>query len=83
MIYDIQFDLISFLLLCLFMQNGKNGQPTYNVINVWKRNITGEGVVVAVVDEGFDPQHPDLWDNFVIKFSHSSNFPFLFLYSEN
>lgn len=51
------------------MQNGKNGQPTYNVINVWKRNITGEGVVVAVVDEGFDPQHPDLWGNFVISFS--------------
>lgn len=44
--------------------NGKNGQTTYNVIDVWKRNITGEGVVVAVVDHGLDPEHPELRDNY-------------------
>ncbi|XP_068681768.1 proprotein convertase subtilisin/kexin type 4-like isoform X3 [Montipora foliosa] len=44
--------------------NGKNGQPTYNVIDIWKRNITGEGVVVAVVDQGLDPEHPELRDNY-------------------
>lgn len=47
------------------MQHRRNGQPTYNVIDVWKRNITGEGVVVAVVDEGFDPEHPEISGNYV------------------
>ena len=47
------------------MQHRKNGQPTYNVIDVWKRNITGEGVVVAVVDEGLDPEHPEIRGNYV------------------
>ena len=33
--------------------------------DVWKRNVTGQGVVVAVVDEGFRPEHPEIKDNFV------------------
>ena len=49
--------------LCVF-QNRDNG-TTYNVIDVWKRNVTGAGVVVAVVDEGFDPEHPEIKDNYV------------------
>lgn len=39
--------------------------PTYNVIDAWNSNITGRGVVVAVVDEGFDPQHPEIYDNYL------------------
>jgi len=35
------------------------------VIDVWKKGITGEGVVVAVVDEGFDPSHPEIQGNYV------------------
>ena len=35
------------------------------MIDVWKRNVTGQGVVVAVVDEGFDPEHPEIKDNYV------------------
>ena len=46
------------------MQKRSDG-PTYNVIDVWKKNITGAGVVVAVVDEGFDPQHPEIYDNYL------------------
>lgn len=49
----------------MYTQNRRDGQPTYNVIDVWKRNVTGEGVVVAVVDEGFDPEHPEIKDNYV------------------
>ena len=48
----------------LFFQNRVNG-PTYNVMDVWKRNITGAGVVVAVVDEGFDPKHPEIEANYL------------------
>jgi len=32
---------------------------------VWERNITGAGVVIAVVDEGLDPKHPELKANYV------------------
>ena len=41
------------------------------MIDVWKRNVTGQGVVVAVVDEGFDPEHPEIKDNYV---SHTDLF---------
>lgn len=40
-------------------------QPSYNVIDVWKRNITGKGVVVAVVDDGLEPEHPEIQGNYV------------------
>lgn len=43
--------------------NRKNG-PTYNVMDVWKRNITGKGVVVAVVDEGLHFTHPEFEENY-------------------
>lgn len=46
-------------------QKRSDGQPTYNVIDVWIKNITGEGVVVAVVDDGLDPLHPEILDNYV------------------
>lgn len=46
------------------IQNRADG-PTYNVIDAWNSNITGKGVVVAVVDEGFDPQHPEIYDNYL------------------
>ena len=35
------------------------------MIDVWKKGITGQGVVVAVVDEGFDPSHPEIQANYV------------------
>lgn len=43
--------------------------PTHNVIEVWKKNFTGQGVVVAVVDEGFNPNHPEIRDNYDPKAS--------------
>ena len=52
-------------LLLVQIQNRDDGKPTYNVTDVWKRNVTGQGVVVAVVDEGFDPDHPEIKDNYV------------------
>ena len=39
--------------------------PTYNVQGVWNMGFTGKGVVVAVVDEGIEKNHPELKQNFV------------------
>ncbi|KXS17762.1 hypothetical protein M427DRAFT_96609, partial [Gonapodya prolifera JEL478] len=35
-----------------------------NVLPVWKRGINGSGVVVSVVDDGVDFNHPDLFFNY-------------------
>ena len=55
----------------LFSQNRIDG-PTHNVIDVWKRSFTGKGVVVAVVDEGFDPEHPEIKANY-LQVNHTNN----------
>lgn len=41
----------------------------HNVVPVYKMEITGKGVTVAVVDDGVIHDHPDLEGNFVSKFS--------------
>ena len=38
-----------------------------NVPAVWNRGFTGEGVIVAVLDDGVDLQHPDLANNLWIN----------------
>ena len=60
----VNFNSALFLSHHIPFKNREDG-PTYNVIEVWKQNITGQGVVVAVVDEGFDPDHPEIKDNYV------------------
>lgn len=37
--------------------------PTYNITSVWKK-YTGRGILVAVVDDGVDGNHPELSDNY-------------------
>ena len=56
------------MIVCLlsgFAFKNREDGPTYNVIDVWKKGITGQGVVVTVVDEGFDPSHPEIQANYV------------------
>lgn len=36
-----------------------------NVKSAWQAGYTGEGVLVAVVDDGVNKDHPDLVSNFV------------------
>lgn len=40
-----------------------------NVIPAWKEGITGKGVVVTILDDGLESDHPDLKDNFVSIYS--------------
>lgn len=35
-----------------------------NVVPVWRMNITGKGIVTALIDDGLDYESPDLKDNF-------------------
>jgi len=36
-----------------------------NVVPVWRKGITGRGVVVSILDDGIDHSHPDLQRNYV------------------
>ncbi|CCD25707.1 kexin KEX2 NDAI_0F03890 [Naumovozyma dairenensis CBS 421] len=44
-----------------------------NVKKLWYENITGEGIVVAIVDDGLDYENPDLKDNFSAEGSWDFN----------
>lgn len=49
------------------------GRLDCNVTGVWAHNITGRGVVVAVVDDGVEWTHPDLIDNYCEEGSFDLN----------
>lgn len=36
-----------------------------NVIAAWREGITGKGVVVTILDDGLETDHPDLEQNYV------------------
>lgn len=36
-----------------------------NVIPAWRENVTGKGVVVTILDDGLESDHPDLEANYV------------------
>ena len=44
-----------------------------NVIPVWKRKITGKGVVVTILDDGLEHTHPDLIKNYDPAASYDFN----------
>jgi len=36
-----------------------------NVVPAWQRGYTGKGVVVSILDDGIEKDHPDLKRNYV------------------
>lgn len=53
-----------------YLRNGQNGRRSLpnsahiNVAFAWAQNITGQGAVIGVVDDGIDYLHPDLFANY-------------------
>lgn len=47
-----------------FFQN-RGGDLDMNVIPAWKEGITGKGVVVTILDDGLESDHPDIISNYV------------------
>lgn len=45
-------------------QNRGNGLDM-NVQEAWAEGITGNGVVVTILDDGLEKDHPDLSNNYV------------------
>lgn len=52
--------------LIFFFKNGgaKDGLDM-NVMPAWQRGYTGKGVVVSILDDGIQTNHPDLAQNYV------------------
>ena len=44
-----------------------------NVAPVWRKNITGRGVVVTILDDGIEYTHPDLQNNYESRASWDFN----------
>ncbi len=49
--------------------SAKNAGLDVNIQGAWARGLTGEGVIIGIIDEGVQGQHPDLKDAFVNQYS--------------
>jgi len=47
------------------ISQNRGGGLDMNVIPAWKQGITGRGVVVTILDDGLESDHPDITDNYV------------------
>lgn len=50
----------------MFLQhNGSEGHFDMHVAPAWQKGYTGKGVVVSILDDGIQTDHPDLVANYV------------------
>nr|KAF6401997.1 proprotein convertase subtilisin/kexin type 4 [Rousettus aegyptiacus] len=38
--------------------------PDLNILEVWRQGLSGQGIVVSILDDGIEKDHPDLWANY-------------------
>ena len=58
-------ELIKLFFFFVWTCQNATTENNYNVKEVWAMNYTGAGIVVAVVDEGLNTNHPELRENYV------------------
>ncbi|XP_072049792.1 proprotein convertase subtilisin/kexin type 7-like [Amphiura filiformis] len=46
------------------LHNKKTPGMDINVTGIWEHNITGSGIIVAVIDDGLEWTNPDIYDNY-------------------
>ncbi|XP_064535723.1 furin-like protease 1 isoform X1 [Drosophila montana] len=51
----------------------RGGDLDMNVIPAWQQGITGKGVVVTILDDGLESDHPDIEQNYDPKASYDVN----------
>ncbi|XP_035383608.1 proprotein convertase subtilisin/kexin type 5 [Electrophorus electricus] len=51
----------------------QNCPTDMNIKAAWRRGYTGKGVVVSILDDGVERQHPDLKQNYDAQASHDVN----------
>jgi furin len=56
------------ILLCYFLFQNRGAGLDMNVQPAWREGITGRGVVVTILDDGLEKDHPDLLRNYVSFF---------------
>lgn len=56
-----------------YFNRGARGGYDMNVAAVWKMNITGKNVVLTILDDGVQADHPDLIRNYDKKASYDIN----------
>lgn len=56
-----------------YLHNKREEGHDMNVAPVWRSNITGHGITVAIVDDGLDYDHPDFKDSFSLEGSWDYN----------
>lgn len=56
-----------------YFNRGARGNYDMNVASVWKMGYTGKGVVLTILDDGVQADHPDLIRNYDKKASYDIN----------
>lgn len=73
-----------FALADISVLSGSNSDPyldyqyylnNLKILDVWNENVLGENVIVAVIDEGIQPEHEDLHANIFINYSELNGTP--------
>ena len=55
---------IMMIMMLVFIQNRGPGLDM-NVMEAWSEGITGKGIVVTILDDGLEKDHPDIVRNYV------------------